>query len=147
MGAAGPLPLDETVEHRNGNHEYGSIESTGHSRWNGWIVVFAASLVFLVSILAPPRLVDDVDAVQATIARNMLTSGDWVTARLDGVAYLEKSPLIYWMMAVTYEVLGVHDWAARLPLARAVSASTDMGKNFHNAISESRPADPQSSLL
>ena len=59
------------------------------------------------------------DAVQATIARNMLTSGDWVTARLDGVAYLEKSPLIYWMMAATYKVVGVHDWAARLPLALA----------------------------
>lgn len=47
----------------------------------------------------------------------MLASGDWVTARLDGVAYLEKSPLIYWMMAVSYRIFGVHDWAARLPLA------------------------------
>jgi hypothetical protein len=63
---------------------------------------------------------DDVDAVQAQIARNMLASGDWVTARLDGVAYLEKSPLIYWMMASSYTVFGVHDWAARLPLALAV---------------------------
>ena len=45
---------------------------------------------------------DDVDAVQAQIARNMLDSGDWVTARLDGVAYLEKSPLIYWLMAVSF---------------------------------------------
>jgi len=60
---------------------------------------------------------DDVDAVQAQIARNMLTSNDWVTARLDGVPYLEKAPLIYWMMALSYEVFGVHDWAARLPLA------------------------------
>jgi len=63
---------------------------------------------------------DDVDAVQAQIARNMLESGDWVTARLDGVTYLEKSPLIYWMMATSYRVFGVHDWAARLPLALAV---------------------------
>ena len=60
---------------------------------------------------------DDVDAVQAQIARNMLDSGDWVTARLDGVAYLEKSPLKYWMIAVSYIVFGVHDWAARLPMA------------------------------
>ena len=60
---------------------------------------------------------DDVDAVQAQIARNMLTSGDWVTARLDGVPYLEKSPLIYWTIAVTYEIFGVHDWAARIPVA------------------------------
>ena len=62
---------------------------------------------------------DDVDAVQAQIARNMLDSGDWVTARLDGVAYLEKSPLKYWMMAVSYMIFGVHDWAARIPFALA----------------------------
>jgi len=60
---------------------------------------------------------DDVDAVQAQIARNMLESGDWVSAQLDGVKYLEKPPLKYWMVAVTYMVFGVHDWAARLPLA------------------------------
>ncbi len=59
---------------------------------------------------------DDVDAVQAQIARNMLSSGDWVTARLDGVAYLEKSPLVYWMMAASFRIFGIHDWAARLPL-------------------------------
>ena len=60
---------------------------------------------------------DDVDAVQAQIARNMLDSGDWVTARLDGIAYLEKSPLKYWMIAVSFAIFGVHDWAARLPVA------------------------------
>ncbi len=62
---------------------------------------------------------DDVDAVQAQIARNMLDSGDWVTARLNGVAYLEKSPLVYWMMAVSFQVFGPHDWAARLPISLA----------------------------
>ena len=58
---------------------------------------------------------DDVDAVQAQIARNMLQSGDWVIARLDGVPYLEKAPLIYWLMAVSFRTLGMHDWAARIP--------------------------------
>ena len=62
---------------------------------------------------------DDVDAVQAQIARNMLSSGDWVIARLDGVPYLEKSPLVYWLMAISYRVFGVHDWAARIPIALA----------------------------
>ena len=65
---------------------------------------------------------DDVDAVQAQIARNMLSSGDWVTARLDGVAYLEKAPLIYWLMAICYQVFGVHDWVARLPVALSAIA-------------------------
>lgn len=60
---------------------------------------------------------DDVDAVQAQIARNMLSSGDWVTARLDGIIYLEKAPLIYWLIATSYKIFGVSDWAARIPVA------------------------------
>ena len=49
-------------------------------------------------------------------------SGDWVTARLDGVAYLEKPPLIYWMIAVSFKVFGVHDWVARIPVALSAIA-------------------------
>src|ERR1700687_5139829 len=79
------------------------------------VLVFAGA-VYLCCIVSPPSLMDDVDAVQAQIARNMLSSGDWVTARLDGVPYLEKSPLIYWSIAVAYQVFGVHDWAARIPV-------------------------------
>ena len=81
-----------------------------------------AAAVFLGCIVSPPSLMDDVDAVQAQIARNMLDSGDWVTARLDGVAYLEKSPLKYWMIAVSYAIFGVHDWVARLPVALSAVA-------------------------
>ncbi|MBV8206993.1 MAG: glycosyltransferase family 39 protein [Acidobacteria bacterium] len=65
---------------------------------------------------------DDVDAVQAQISVNMLTSGDWVTARLDQVAYLEKAPLVYWVIAGSYRIFGVHDWAARLPVALSAVA-------------------------
>ncbi|HKX27739.1 MAG TPA: glycosyltransferase family 39 protein [Blastocatellia bacterium] len=60
---------------------------------------------------------DDVDSVTAQIARNMIESGDWVTARLNGVAYLEKPALRFWMVAVSYLIFGVHDWAARIPMA------------------------------
>jgi len=63
---------------------------------------------------------DDVDAVQAQIARNMVESGNWVTARLDGIAYLEKAPFVYWAMAVSYLVFGVHDWAARIPIVLSI---------------------------
>ncbi len=80
-------------------------------------MVLIAAAVYLGCIVSPPSLMDDVDAVQAQIARNMLSSGNWVTARLDGVAYLEKSPLVYWLMAVSYRIFGVHDWAARIPIA------------------------------
>lgn len=86
------------------------------------IVILVAAAIFVGCVVSPPALMDDVDAVQAQIARNMLDSGDWVTARLNGVAYLEKSPLIYWMMAVSYMIFGATDWAARLPLALSVVA-------------------------
>ena len=62
------------------------------------------------------------DAVQAQIARNMMQSGDYVTAHLDGIPYLEKAPLIYWMIAVSFKVFGVHDWAARIPIALSAVA-------------------------
>jgi 4-amino-4-deoxy-L-arabinose transferase-like glycosyltransferase len=80
-------------------------------------VFFVAATIYLGCIISPPSLMDDVDAVQAQIARNMLASGDWVTARLDGVVYLEKAPLVYWTIAASYVIFGVHDWAARIPIA------------------------------
>jgi 4-amino-4-deoxy-L-arabinose transferase-like glycosyltransferase len=81
------------------------------------IVILFAAAIFLAGIVSPPWLMDDVDAVQSQIARHMLESGDWVTARLDGVVYLEKAPLKFWMTAVAYRIFGVKDWVARLPVA------------------------------
>jgi 4-amino-4-deoxy-L-arabinose transferase-like glycosyltransferase len=86
-----------------------------------WILYLAvgviAASIYLGCIVSPPSLMDDVDAVQAQIAKTMLLSGDWVTARLDGVLYLEKAPLIYWTIAACYKVLGISDSVARLPVA------------------------------
>jgi len=84
--------------------------------------LLVAGIIYLGSIVSPPSLMDDVDAIQAQIARNMLKSGDWVTGRLDHVAYLEKAPLVYWIIAISYKVFGVHDWAARIPIALSVMA-------------------------
>jgi 4-amino-4-deoxy-L-arabinose transferase-like glycosyltransferase len=84
------------------------------------IVVLFASVIYVSCAVAGPSLMDDVDAVQAQIAHNMLQSGDWVTARLDGIAYLEKSPFVYWTMAASFAVFGVHDWAARIPIVLAI---------------------------
>ena len=83
------------------------------------VLIILAAAVFFGCIVSPPSLMDDVDAVQAQIARNMLTSGDWVIAHLDGVPYVEKSPLIYWLIATSYRIFGVHDWSARIPVALA----------------------------
>lgn len=88
-------------------------------RWNVslFVVLMIAAVIYLTSIVSPPSLMDDSDAVEAQIARTMLSSGDWVTARLDGVVYLEKSPLSWWLMDIGYKLFGFHDWAARIPFA------------------------------
>src|SRR5262249_617341 len=114
MGPADAFSVDEEME---GGSSSRSAKDAGRSLRYQLIVALIAALVFLGCIIPPPSLMDDVDAVQGQIARNMLQSGDWVTARLDGVAYLEKSPLKYWMIAVSFAIFGPHDWAARLPVA------------------------------
>src|SRR5262245_57348639 len=106
MGVDAPAAVDEKVE--------GGRRSI--------IVVLIAAAIFLGCSISPPHLMDDVDGVQAKISRNMLESGDWVTARLNGVAYLEESPLGYWLSASSYSIFGVRAWAARLPLHLAVIA-------------------------
>src|SRR5580698_4901944 len=60
---------------------------------------------------------DDSDAVEAQIGRTMLTTHDWVTARLDGVVYLEKTPMSWWLTDISYKIFGFKDWAARIPVA------------------------------
>src|SRR5262245_18695019 len=103
-----------------GADDPGSMDRQLANVRNSIVVVVLAGAIFLGCIFSPPHLMDDVDAVQAQISRNMFQSGDWVTARLNGVAYLEKSPLGYWLSATSYSIFGVHDWAARLPLALGV---------------------------
>jgi 4-amino-4-deoxy-L-arabinose transferase-like glycosyltransferase len=117
MGSSGSVPLDEALGHRTG---FPAASESRNSRFYfraQWIVVVVAAVIFLGCIVSPPALMDDVDATQAQIARNMLDSGDWVTARLDGVAYLEKAPLKYWLIAIAFKIFGVRDWVARLPVS------------------------------
>jgi 4-amino-4-deoxy-L-arabinose transferase-like glycosyltransferase len=93
------------------------------SIWQVYLAVLLfAGAIYMACIISPPSLMDDVDAVHAQIARTMLTSGDWVTSRIDGVPYLEKAPLAYWLIALSYKAFGVHDWAARIPIALSAMA-------------------------
>jgi 4-amino-4-deoxy-L-arabinose transferase-like glycosyltransferase len=114
--------MDEKMANSGGvlRDAEGFITSTS---WRVYLtVLLVAGVIYLGCIASPPSLMDDVDGIQAQIARNMLTSGDWVTARLDGVPYLEKAPLIYWIIAIFYKLFGIHDWAARIPIALSTMA-------------------------
>src|SRR2546426_11053071 len=124
MGSDDPVSVDEEVEDSIAVDaaRVRSFAIARNSFKPDLIVVLIAAAIFLGCIYSPPHLMDDVDAVQAQISRNMLQSGDWVTARLNGVAYLEKSPLGYWLTASAYRIFGITDWTARLPLSLAVVA-------------------------
>src|SRR5690349_14875321 len=52
----------------------------------------------------------------------MLVRHDWTTLYANGIRYLEKAPLLYWSMAASFKLFGVHTAAARLPLAFSVLA-------------------------
>ena len=48
------------------------------------------------------------------IPREMVTTGDYVTPRLNGVKYFEKPPLFYWLEAAAIHLFGLREWALRL---------------------------------
>lgn len=81
-----------------------------------WFVFYAT--FFLVT----PALLDDADSVHAEVAREMLIRHDWTTLYANGIRYLEKAPLLYWSMAASMKLFGVHTFAVRLPLAFTVLA-------------------------
>ena len=65
-------------------------------------------------------ILDDNDALYATVAQQMISRGEWVTPYANGVRFLDKPPMMYWLMALAYEVFGVSEFAARLPSVLAV---------------------------
>jgi 4-amino-4-deoxy-L-arabinose transferase-like glycosyltransferase len=72
--------------------------------------------VFLLG-LGTPALYDPHESLYAEIARDMVARGDWLTPHLNDTRYLDKPPLFYWLIALSYTLLGVSEFAARLPTA------------------------------
>jgi 4-amino-4-deoxy-L-arabinose transferase-like glycosyltransferase len=89
------------------------------------LILIAIWFLFYSSVaLITPPLLDDADSVHAEVSREMLLRHDWVTLYANGIRYLEKAPLLYWSMAASFKLFGVHTPSARLPLALTVLALT-----------------------
>src|SRR6266478_6610675 len=80
-----------------------------------WLAIYFAGIF-------SPALLDDVDTIHAEAALEMVLRHDWVTLYANGIRYLEKAPLMYWGVAASYKIFGVHDWSTRLPLMLGVLA-------------------------
>src|ERR1700756_1660790 len=89
------------------------------------LILIALWFLFYSSLaLFTPPLLDDADSVHAEVAREMLLRHDWVTLYANGIRYLEKAPFLYWSVATSFKLFGVHTSTARLPLAFTVLALT-----------------------
>ena len=99
-------------------------DSTTHTRprqspstqatWLLFATIYLA--VYFASLFSPP-LMDDVDASHAQAAQHIVESGNWITCKINGIRYIEKPPLPYWLVAVSYRVFGQNTFATHLPNA------------------------------
>ncbi len=78
-----------------------------------WMLAIVFAAVFLGSLFSPP-LLDDADSTHAEAAREMFVTGDYVTLHVNGVRYLEKAPLPYWLVVASYHLFGIHEFSTRL---------------------------------
>lgn len=104
------------------------------------LLLLALSLGIYVGNAAKPSLLDDVDSSHALISRTMLEGGDWVVTYEDGIRYLEKAPLHYWMVAASYKLFGQGTFQTRLPLALSVVGLVLMVYFFTRVYFGNRPS-------
>lgn len=89
-----------------------------------WTLLLAVFLAVHFAALFGPPLLDDADATHAQAAQHMAESGDWVTLKVNGIRYLEKPPLPYWIVAFDYKIFGDNAFATHLPIALSVLGCT-----------------------
>jgi 4-amino-4-deoxy-L-arabinose transferase-like glycosyltransferase len=98
-----------------------SQPSTYPQKPSGWIdvILLLAAFLLLTFDIGRYGLFEPHEGHFAGIAREMVLRGDWVTPTLNGAPYLNKPPLLYWLIATSYKAFGIHEAAARLPIALA----------------------------
>lgn len=78
-----------------------------------WLSI--ALLWLLLLVLASTRnLALPDEGRYADVGRWMWLSGDWLAPRLNGIPFFHKPPLLHWLQASSFSVLGVGAWSARL---------------------------------
>jgi 4-amino-4-deoxy-L-arabinose transferase-like glycosyltransferase len=92
------------------------------------LALLAVGLMYLLGLGAAPFL-DPPEGFHAVIAETIRTTGDWITLRVDGVRYFDKPPLLYWLMAASFSVVGPTELAARIwPALAAIGVAAVTGR-------------------
>lgn len=80
-----------------------------------WLLLAIILLLRLLALGSYP-LLDTSEARYGEMARKMVESGDWITPMFDYQRpFWGKPPLSFWTQALSMQVLGVTEFAARLP--------------------------------
>lgn len=82
-----------------------------------WLILIG-SIAFIWN-LGAINLIDETEPLFAEASRQMIVRGDWITPYFNEQNRFDKPPLIYWLQALAYLLIGVNEWAVRLPSALA----------------------------
>ncbi|MFM7159732.1 MAG: ArnT family glycosyltransferase, partial [Planctomycetaceae bacterium] len=82
-----------------------------------WLVLVALCLVVNLAGLGQTHFWDDDETYFAAVAREMHLRQDWVVPWFNGELFSHKPPMMFWLMAGSFRLLGVSEFAARLPAA------------------------------
>jgi 4-amino-4-deoxy-L-arabinose transferase-like glycosyltransferase len=88
-------------------------------RWRSLLILLLVSGALLYPCLSFYLFEPD-EGRYAEIPREMLARGEWLVPYLQGEPYLDKPPLMYWLVMASYRLFGEHDWSARLIPALAI---------------------------
>ncbi len=100
----------------------------GHIYWIVSVIwILVVSYIAFLWHLGSTALVDETEPLFAEAARQMTVTGNWVTPYFNESTRFDKPPLIYWLMAIGYKVIGVNEWAVRLPSALSAIALIILG--------------------
>lgn len=81
------------------------------------LLVFFAALTFYLGFNAYIPVTDPVESNYALTAKEMLLSKDWLSPRIYGHYWFDKPIMIYWLIALSFKIFGITDFAARVPSA------------------------------
>ncbi len=70
--------------------------------------------IFYLAFLGGHSLVNPDESRYSEVAREMLTSGDFITPKVNGAVFFDKPILYYWLQASSIELFGVNETAIRL---------------------------------
>ncbi|MBS0381736.1 MAG: glycosyltransferase family 39 protein [Proteobacteria bacterium] len=76
-----------------------------------WLALWCVLLLPL-AVLFPPIPIDETRYL--TAAWEMFNSGQWLVPTVNGAWYSDKSPLLFWLIAGGWKIVGVHTWVARI---------------------------------